>query len=210
MNGWGVVIISILLVLGVAGFWMVQAAAGKKEFALARLASVPDFTASKTLLKCALLIPEGVAIDEGRGKICLIAGEQYRVFGFSDLVESEVLVDGVSQTKVSRLGQVAGIAVGALALGPAGAVIGGLSAKTTTQTRVDGVKLKLVVDDLSCPVHIINFMELKNTGGTIPAVALQEASAWHDLLSVIIRRAEHGRLQEQASKGLPLSPNSLT
>tara|TARA_R110000796_G_scaffold227446_1_gene344216 strand:- start:2147 stop:2839 length:693 start_codon:yes stop_codon:yes gene_type:complete len=129
----------------------------------------------------------GIAIDRTSNKICLIDEDTKRYIDSIDIIESEVLIDGKTVTKTSRASQFAGAAVGAVLLGGVGAIIGGLSGKTTTEQQAKGVKLKVVVNDINNPFHIIDFIESGNTGSTLPKTAVKEATEWHELLSTLIK-----------------------
>lgn len=145
----------------------------------------PDSLLVKTPLGSNHLV--GIAIDRASNRVCLIEGETKRYVDSIDLIESEVLIDGKTVTKTSRASQFAGAAVGAVLLGGVGAVIGGLSGKTTTEQQAKGVKLKVVVNDIENPFHIIDFIEMGNAGSTPPQAAVKEAEEWHGLLSTIIK-----------------------
>ncbi len=134
----------------------------------------------------------GIAIDEQSKRVCLI-GEQYgratlKVLPYRDVLESEVVENGVSVTKTSRGSQVGGALLGGLVLGGVGAVIGGLSAKKTTTSKVTSVDLRVVVNDTREPVHRLRF----------PTRA--QAEHWHALISVIIRQADQ---EDRASANAP-------
>lgn len=174
------------------------------------------FTASHFLLKFSCnqifpLIPLGLAIDDISKQICLINGESLKFFKYDDIIESEVLTEGETITKTSRASQFTGAAVGGLVFGGVGAVIGGLSGKQVTSQEYKNVYLKLLINDTSNPVHIIDFIErIKNNTGsfdtTPPKVALKDAQGWHDLISVIIRQAEKETTSKIEADASQLSP----
>ena len=135
--------------------------------------------------------PIGIAIDDTSKQICLIDGESLTFIKYGDIIESEILAGGGTITKTSRGSQLAGAAVGGLLLGGVGAVIGGLSGKTVARQDIEDVRLKLLINDTSNPVHEIDFIDtLSNGQKTLPKIAMQEAQKWHALISVIIKQAE--------------------
>jgi hypothetical protein len=124
----------------------------------------------------------GMAIDEQSKRVCLIS-EPYgratlKMLPYRDVLESEVVENGVSVTKTSRGSQVGGALLGGLVLGGVGAVIGGLSARKTTTNKVTSVDLRVVVNDTREPVHMLRFPNRT------------QADHWHALVSVIIRQAD--------------------
>ena len=187
-----VIFMLVLLALAITGFMLVSGSNKKKSEMEDRIRSLPDFNPVHILIKAGVgdVFPSGLAIDSDSKKICIARGHTTKLIEYSDLIEVEVLVEGISKTKTSRANQFVGTAVGGLFLGGVGAVIGGLSANKTTEKEVSGVSLKLIVNDTDDPVHVIDFIELQNTGATPTQIALKEAESWHDLLSVIIRQAE--------------------
>lgn len=134
--------------------------------------------------------PVGLAIDDQSKQVCLINGESLKIIKYSDIIESEIIAGGDTITKTSRSSQFAGAAVGGLLLGGVGAVIGGLSGKTVTKQDIKDVWLKLIINDTSNPIYVIDFIETRNGQKTDSKIALKEAQKWHALVSVIIKQAE--------------------
>jgi hypothetical protein len=169
----------------------------------------------------------GIAIDDQSKQICLIKDELLKFIKYSDVIESEILLEGDTVTKTSRSSQLGGAIVGGLLLGGLGAVVGGLSGKTITSKSLKDVSLKLLINDTSSPVHIIDFMgvtlqphnfkttfciekeERKEVSG-LPdsATALQEAQKWHGLLSVIINQVEQS-FNDSTLKTCPYCAESI-
>lgn len=204
-----VLVIAALFGLAIWGFSQVTGNQQKKDEMPQKIKN-EDFNPDKIVVKTPLStnVIVGIALDNASNKVCLIEGESTRYIDSRDLIESEVLIDGKSVTKTSRASQFAGAAVGGVLFGGVGAIIGGLSGKTTTEQQAKGVKLKIVVNDIDNPFHIIDFIELTNTGSTPPKAALNEAQGWHDLLSTIIKINE--RNADEESKSAPeLSSGSM-
>jgi hypothetical protein len=169
----------------------------------------------------------GIAIDDQSKQICLIKGELLKFIKYSDVIESEILLEGDTVTKTSRSSQLGGAVVGGLLLGGLGAVVGGLSGKTITSKSLKNVSLKLLINDTSSPVHIIDFMgvtcqphnfkttfciekEERKEVSVFPdsATTLQEAQKWHDLLSVIINQVEQS-FNDSTLKTCPYCAESI-
>lgn len=196
-----IIIIVALVALAIFGFMQTSGAKQKKEELRDLVDSKSGFESSHFIAKVPLStnIPAGFAVDDSSKQLCVIHGDAARLYNYKDIVESEVIIDGKSVTKTSRASQFVGTAIGGVLAGGVGAIIGGLSGSTSTKEKVNGVSLKLIVNDTKNPVHLIDFIELTNTGSTIPEQALEEAKSWHDLLSVIIN---------QGKKDLPKAQHS--
>jgi len=83
--------------------------------------------------------------------------------------------------------------VGGLAFGMAGAVIGGLSGRTVSRKQSKRVDLKIVISDMSNPVHVVNFMDLgpggdDDTRTRLYREAIETATHWHALLTILMQK----------------------
>ncbi|ULN54919.1 immunity protein [Bacillus subtilis] len=120
--------------------------------------------------------------------------EEYTI-PFSNIIESEIALDNQIISKVSK----SGIVAGGLLAGGIGAVIGGLSASSIQNEMVKSVTLKITVEDLSKPIHYIDFLPTQevegyNTQGykkdsNVIQQALTNAEYWHGVMDVIIKKA---------------------
>lgn len=113
---------------------------------------------------------------------CGKAPDGIQSLSFSQLRSSEIEVDGAivtksdATTRTRRGSQVAGAAVGGLAFGPVGLLVGGLSGgsrtkSTSTDTAyVNCIALVLTVRDRTNPIYRVVFWEIPAPGmrGTIP------------------------------------------
>jgi len=187
-----IIIIVALVGLAIFGFMQTSGAKQKKGDLRSLVDSQSGFESLHFIAKVPLStnIPAGLAVDDSSKQLCVIHGDSTRLYDYKDIVESEVIIDGKSVTKTSRASQFVGTAIGGVLAGGVGAIIGGLSGSSSTKEKVKGVSLKIIVNDTENPVHLIDFIELTNTGSTIPEQALEEAKSWHDLLSVIINQGK--------------------
>ncbi|WP_345806172.1 immunity protein [Bacillus subtilis] len=120
--------------------------------------------------------------------------EEYTI-PFSNIIESEIALDNQIISKVSK----SGIVAGGLLAGGIGAAIGGLSASSIQNEMVKSVTLKITVEDLSKPIHYIDFLPTQevegyNTQGykkdsNVIQQALKNAEYWHGVMDVIIKKA---------------------
>jgi hypothetical protein len=157
------------------------------------ISTLPDFNATQKFMGNNGV--SGIAIDEERKKICLIRYEadssKLDVFAYRDLLSSEIFEDGNTITSTSRTSQIGGALLGGLALGGVGAMIGGLSGKTTSTQKPKRIDLRITVNRTDAPIHDINFMDTESAKDGIGyTVAMQQARHWHGLIAVLIRRAD--------------------
>ena len=106
-----------------------------------------------------------VGLQKLRGT--LLAQEQpYRSeIPFSGIVKVEVLKDGTQVASTNRGSQALGAAVGAVAFGGVGAIIGGLSGSSTSSSGTKRLSIQITVDDASKPIHEVTFYETERKKG---------------------------------------------
>ncbi len=156
------------------------------------------------------LIDNAILIDEENNKFCVVWDDlgKYKIYSYSDILESEIVEDGKSVTKTRRSSQIGGALIGGALAGGVGAVIGGLSAKTESDNEVISVDLKLVVNDTENPLHLINFLKASVddlNGKPIPIKtkernyinAKAKINHWHSLMTVLINKADKEDKQNQ-------------
>lgn len=132
-----------------------------------------------------------IGIDEPNQKIIVASMTNQIYINFSDILESEIIQDDISISKTSRSSQIGGAVAGGLLAGGVGAIVGGLSGKTESTTRIKKLNLKIVVDSLSQPVIYMPFLsELSPLPKEQKRVAqaIEDIQHWHSLLSVVINR----------------------
>lgn len=117
---------------------------------------------------------------------------------FSAIVEVETLKDGLQTSSTNRGSQVLGAAVGGVALGGVGAIIGGLSGSKTSVSGTKRLSIRITVDDLEKPIHELVFYEdFTNKGGQVANFTAQEESKkmaeFVALLNTAIRKADESR-----------------
>ena len=122
--------------------------------------------------------------------------DPYRLsIAFSDIVQAEIVRDGTQIATTNRGSQILGTAVGAVALGGVGAVIGGLSASQTTLNGAKRIAIRITVDNTKKPVHEVTFYKSKDKKGgrqgeLLFDKAVQKAMEFGAYLDSAIREAE--------------------
>lgn len=152
------------------------------------ISGLEGFTATRTYIA-----PDGsagLAIDRTTRCVAIVEGGHVAKFAPEDVLSSEIVEDGTSVTRTSRGSQVLGAVVGGALLGGAGAVVGGLSASSTTSERVHRVELSVTVNDIARPVRTVSLL-LESRGISTREraylTARSEANEWHALFSRVIQ-----------------------
>jgi len=125
------------------------------------------------------------------------SGGASKSYGADDLVSVEIIDDGGSIIKTDRGSQLAGALVGGAVMGGLGAAIGGLSGSKTQTGRCEHLALKIVVQDMNNPTHVVTLLRrtwLMKDGwqrnGYSYKSALHQAEHWHGKISVLMKKAE--------------------
>jgi hypothetical protein len=100
--------------------------------------------------------------------VVLGSGNYDAAYDFTQIASVEVVENGVTVTQTNRGSQLLGAAVGGLAFGAVGAVVGGLSGSSRSRARLRGISLKVTVDDQLRPVHVISFLQSSDEKGLDP------------------------------------------
>lgn len=110
---------------------------------------------------------------------------------YNQILSTEIIQDGSSVIKTNRTSQVGGAILGNILLGPVGLLLGGLTGSKRTEGNVSQIELRIVINDIKSPTHIINFLNKKtNTSNNTYKNAINSARKLQDILSVIIKDAD--------------------
>jgi hypothetical protein len=105
-------------------------------------------------------------------KVLLGNHVEQRLFDWSQIASVEIIKDGVVVTETNRRSQLRSAAVGELAFGPVGALIGGMSGSTVSKNRITELGLKLIVDSRVKPVFAVTFFRNRTKSGSDPNALL--------------------------------------
>jgi hypothetical protein len=129
---------------------------------------------------------------------------QGKAYKYSEILQSEIVEDGESITKTSRVSQIGGALIGGAVAGGIGAIVGGLSGTKKTTDSVRKITLQIIVDDISKPIRTITFLNKSYTlkkASVEYKEAYKKANHWHNLISVIIKKAdEDGKMNNVGSQ----------
>ena len=128
-----------------------------------------------------------LAINREQGQVALGSVSAPKQYSLSTITQVEVLRDGASITSTNRGSQLAGAAIGALALGGIGLLLGGLTGSKRNQNTIHSIAIKIVVDDSTSPVHTIEFFKSPDKKGTdskdsFVTAAAEKVDHFHALL----------------------------
>ena len=117
----------------------------------------------------------------------------FRVLNYKDILEVEVIEDGDSITKTSRMSQAGGMLIGGIVLGGVGAVVGGLSGSTKTINKVSTIDIKILINNKENPLYVFNVMTIKDGVAKKSSVYTNNknnADKVHAILKVIIQEMD--------------------
>lgn len=144
-------------------------------------------------------------IDTTSDRFCVTYGKARSVFDFADLIAVELMRNGASFDLADRGSQIAGAALGAALLGPAGLLLGGLSGSRRREQRIARLSIKLFTTDVQQPVHEIVFYDGAPIRVDHPTArrAATAMDQWHGRLMIILHG--NGVSRSTASSALDLS-----
>ncbi len=117
-------------------------------------------------------------------------GPYEKRFPFSAIVKVEIIKDGAQISSMNRGSQALGAAVGGLALGGVGAIIGGLSGSSTTANTIKRISLKITVDDTDKPIYeVLFFKAIEPKGVALSEKLFNEVNTFAAHLEKAIRTA---------------------
>jgi len=154
---------------------------------------ISDFTPSQQYTSADGL--KVIGYDENRNKFAITSLKSQtafsKAFSYVDILSVEIFYDGNTVTKTNRVSQIGGALIGGLVLGGVGAVVGGLSGKTSSKKEVKKIELRIIVNDKQSPIQDIVFLNTKCKDWT-PLYKESERSVrhWFAITSLLIEEAD--------------------
>jgi hypothetical protein len=162
----------------------------------------PDFSASRIVHNDY----DSIAVDSGRKKIAIFNKEFMagRVYEAADIMTVEVYEDGRSISQASRTRQIGAAMVGNFIAGSAGALIGGLGARTSSRDEIRALTLRLTLDDVEFPIFDLQLNRSVVLKGSVPHSELSVlARGWASLLEATMRNSEPRSQTPNSVEGEP-------
>ncbi len=112
------------------------------------------------------------------------------IYTYQDIIGVEMIQnDGAIAQSTERGSQIGGTVVGGLLLGGVGAIIGGLSGKKESNVEAKKLALRIVVNDIQDPFHMIEFFSCSNPikrSDLFGKKHFEEIEHWLYVLQIII------------------------
>lgn len=135
-----------------------------------------------------------VFIDDKAGRLACYehlpdGAFRHWVLNREQILGTEVVKDGGSVSRTSTGSLLGRALLGGVVLGGVGAILGGLTAKSETSTRVKKLVLEVVLDCPERPVHRITYLDSPDgasVGGLVFRAAAEKLEFGHALLELMV------------------------
>lgn len=135
----------------------------------------------------------GIAINEKQAKVAFVSrktiNDEYivKTFNFKDVIEAKVITNKQTITSTSLSSASTRGIIGGMIAGGIGSIIGGVTAKQKSSSKIKELTLELVVNDLLNPRYTVTFYKSELAlDGSNSVINLTEE--WYRVFSVIINR----------------------
>lgn len=152
-----------------------------------------------------------IGLSPAADEVILGTVHDHQSYSIKDVVAVEVLKDGATITTTDRGSQLAGAAIGGLAFGGVGMLLGGLSGSQTSRSMVHSLSIKVIVDDRTNPFYVIDFIKLpQGSKGVDPSYPLakpmfEAADRQHAMLVTALRKHAQGQVSAPPQPALVTS-----
>ena len=149
-----------------------------------------------------------VGFDKSNMKICFVNDiNEINIYSFNDIMESEIVVDGLTLVKTSATSTIGRAIVGGVLTGGVGAIIGGVTGKKSHSELVNYIDLKICINDSSNPFYKIRFLDTEcKKGDFIYKEGYEKAEKWHGIISTFIKQSD---LKENQKESISSNVNDL-
>lgn len=140
----------------------------------------------------------GIAISTDVPRLALGDKTGIRILNPSQVLNLKLEVDGEETTKRNVGAQLGRAVLGGVVLGPAGAIVGAMTAGSKTKSTVGSVVLHIGIDDLEEPNFRVSFLQISPPASKDRMDvkhALKLAQQWHDRLISLQKRADPSKQQ---------------
>jgi hypothetical protein len=146
-----------------------------------------EFTPTESLLS-------GIsfAYDAGRRKVCFLTTTKTAIiYNYSDILQSELVIDNEIITRHSNSSAIGRAAIGGLLFGGVGAIVGGATSSSRQTAKVNSIELKITMNDMKFPVWRIAFLATPVMRNSVFFKrAYINAERWQGIITVIIKQEE--------------------
>lgn len=148
-----------------------------------------------------------VLIDNRNKQVVLGRDKNEKIVNYSEIASVEVITDGTTISSTNRGSQLLGAAVGGLAFGGVGAIVGGLSGSSKTSVKVKKLSIRVIVDDNVNPIFNVTFFNWTGGGkgldvkGDIIKPYIEKSEKFHALLTNTMRNAKKLESSDDLSMG---------
>lgn len=157
--------------------------------------------------KIGLLGSSFVAFDDKNNKLLYVNDKNYfshdnlevKSIKYDDIISVQILEDGDAIFEKSALRTIGGTLAGGALLGGAGAVVGGLSGRSTQKKTVRSIKIKFILRSTITPSYEIVIYQGEKKAEKLKQY-YEKADAIKDTISVILDRLDReasAKIQEQ-------------
>jgi hypothetical protein len=127
-----------------------------------QIASLPSFTVSKSFVGQNNNFI--IAFDNLSYKLVIYINS-IKIFNYNDIISCEIIEDEELISKKSTIRTIGGTVLGGALAGIGGAVVGGLSGKSTNKKTVSTLKIKLLTRNLENPAIVLNCFDASQVLG---------------------------------------------
>lgn len=208
--GYILLIIVVFVAFGIVMIMVMNSASKARGQKLdSMVSSIDGFTPSRTVLDYENRYR--VLVDDTSKRVCIITNGELYVFEFDKIISVELIEDGKTISSKSAIRTIGGALVGGVLAGGAGAIVGGLSGKTKTTTKISSISVKVMIRDFVIPsINIVTFdyrwtAERKplNPDNMFCNIGINNGKEIVDIISVAIDEADRSRNEKVKNHNQP-------
>lgn len=169
------------------------------------ISSAPEFHTTRSIEISGDLV---LLINDDAKQICILRPSIKKIIGFDQVIDVEYIVNEDTVASKSTLNTIGRAVVGGVLAGGVGAIVGGLSGKTKTESRISKIAVKVLIRDIDIPALNITYFDCKTLPDHKPVAPdsiycqneILMAQNFVNTISVIIeegKRIEIPKSQEQ-------------